>query len=145
MLQGTHPTYLIIPFCFKNHFRGILNVSRDRAILNQTEVETQMAQEDLTDMQTGKRQAAAPVEAGDQLEGFGESIVDIQAKEAAAAAGVRYAAFIDYDVALDAYATRSDVEDLAHKNARNIPTDFADADFMREADGYGSASSIVEG
>jgi hypothetical protein len=104
-----------------------------------------MAQEDLDALVTGKRQAADPVEAGDQLEGFGESIVDTQAKQAAADAGVRYAAFINYDVAMDAYGARGDVEDLAHKNARDIPADFADADFMRavDADAQDHGSSAV--
>lgn len=101
-----------------------------------------MAQSDLNAMQTGNRQAADPVEAEDNLVGFGESIVDTAAKAAAAAAGVRYAAFINYDVALDAYAARDDVEDLAHKNARDMPEDFADASFMRTVDGsQGSGSS----
>jgi hypothetical protein len=101
-----------------------------------------MAQSDLDSMPTGTRQAADPVEAGDQLEGFGESIVDTEAKQAAADAGVLFAAFINYDVALDAYAARGDVEDLAHKNARNIPEDFADASFMRTVDGnVGTGSS----
>lgn len=101
-----------------------------------------MAESDLDAMQTGTRQAAAPVEADDQLVNFGESVVDERAKQAAADAGVRYAAFINYDVALDAYAARGDVEDLAHKNARDIPEDFADASFMRTVDGEaGSGSS----
>lgn len=101
-----------------------------------------MAQSDLDSMQTGDRQEAAAVEAEDQLVGYGEEIVDTNAKAAAAAAGVRFAAFINYDVALDAYAARGDVEDLAHKNARNNPDDFADASFMRTVDGeVGSGSA----
>lgn len=93
-----------------------------------------MAQADLDAMQTGTRQSAPAVTAAENLEGFGEELVDVNAREAAEAAGVRHAAFIDYDVALDAYAARPDVEDLAHKNARNHPADFADADFMRSVD-----------
>jgi hypothetical protein len=120
-------------------YHDSINMSRDRAILNYKGGFTKMAQSDLDSMQTGTRQAADPVEAGDQLEGFGESIVDTDAKARAAAEGVRYAAFIDYDVALDKYADRGDVEDLAHKNARNIPSDFADADFMRAVGGEGSS------
>lgn len=101
-----------------------------------------MAESDLDTMPTGKRQAADPVEAADGLVGFGESIVDTEAKAAAADAGVLYAAFINYDVALDAYAARGDVEDLAHKNARDMPEDFADASFMRTVDGnVGTGSS----
>jgi hypothetical protein len=101
-----------------------------------------MAQSDLNSMQTGIRQDANPVEANAQLVNFGESIVDVQSKQAAANAGVRSAAFINYDVALDSYAARSDVENLARKNARNIPTDFADASFMRTVSGnVGSGSA----
>jgi len=103
-----------------------------------------MAQSDLDNMKTGKRQAADAVTAAENLNGYGESINDVANREAAQAAGVRDAAYIDYDVALDAYAARPDVEDLAHKNARDIPTDFADADFMRRVDAdaqdHGSSS-----
>ena len=101
-----------------------------------------MAQSDLDAMVTGKRQAAAPVEAEDQLVGYGESANDAENRAAAQAAGVISAAFINYDVALDSYAARDDVEDLAHKNARNIPRDFAEASFMRTVSGnVGSGSS----
>ena len=93
-----------------------------------------MATSDLDSMQTGERQAAPAVEADAQLVGFGESIVDTRAKQAAKNAGVQSAAFINYDTALGNYAARNDVEDLAHKNARDIPSDFSDADFMRKVD-----------
>jgi len=102
-----------------------------------------MAQSDLDSMKTGIRQEADPVEAGEQLAGFEDSIVDTDAKARAEAEGVLYAAFIDYDVALDKYAARGDVEDLAHKNARNHPDDFADADFMRKpGDGDHGSSGV---
>ena len=101
-----------------------------------------MAQEDLDTMAVAKENEA-PKTAADQLQGLGEDINDVNAAEAAAAAGVLRASFINYDVALDAYAARDDVEDLAHKNARDIPSDFADASFMRTADGQaGSGSSL---
>ena len=101
-----------------------------------------MAQSDLDTMPTGKRQAAAAVTAENGLVGFGESVVDTGAKARAAAAGVRYAAFINYDVALDAYAARADVESLARKNARDNPNDFKDASFMRTVSGnVGSGSA----
>lgn len=102
-----------------------------------------MAVEDLDAFVQGNRQAADAVTAPQQLEDFGESLVDIRAKEAAAAAGVKYAAFINYDGALDAYAARTDIEDLAHKNARNHPADFADANFMRTAGGEDAAEGNV--
>lgn len=101
-----------------------------------------MAKEDLDNMQTGKRQAAAPVEATDNLVGFGESINDIENRAAAEAAGVRDPAHIDYDVALEAYEARNDVESLARKNARNNPETFADAAFMRSnTEGYVGSGS----
>lgn len=99
-----------------------------------------MAQSDLDNMAVAKTDA--PVEAGDQLNGYGESPNDVENRAAAAAAGVLDAAFINYDVALDAYAARGDVESLARKNARDVPSDFADASFMRTVDGnVGSGSS----
>lgn len=99
-----------------------------------------MAQSDLDDMEVVKTDA--PKTAFDQLEGFGDSPNDVENKQKAADAGVLNAAFIRYDVALDKYAARDDVEDLAHKNARDIPADFKDASFMRTVDGNtGSGSS----
>jgi hypothetical protein len=105
-----------------------------------------MAQSDLNSMPEGKRQAAPAVTAEANVANLGQSIVDTAAKAAAAAAGVKNAAFIGYDAALDAYSARVDVESLAHKNARNIPADFADADFMRkyDADAEDHGSSGVE-
>lgn len=101
-----------------------------------------MAKEDLDNMQPGERQAKPAVEATDNLVGYGESINDIENRAAAEAAGVRDAAYIDYDVALDNYAARDDVESLARRRARDFPEDFADAAFMRSnAEGYiGSGS-----
>jgi len=99
-----------------------------------------MAQSDLDSMVVVKTDD--PVTAADQLEGFGESPNDVENRAAAAAAGVLNAAFINYDVALDKYAARDDIEDLAHKNARDIPSDFKDASFMRTVSGnVGSGSS----
>lgn len=101
-----------------------------------------MAQTDLDSMAVAKDNVA-PLTAADQLQGLGEDINDVNAAAAAAAAGVKRASFINYDVALDAYAARDDVETLAEKNARDIPADFADASFMRTADGQaGSGSSL---
>jgi len=99
-----------------------------------------MAQSDLDDMVVVKTDDAVTAE--EQLVGYGESPNDVENEAAAAAAGVLNAAFINYDVALDKYAARDDVEDLTHKNARDIPADFADASFMRTVDGQaGSGSS----
>lgn len=99
-----------------------------------------MAQEDLDAMPVAEKPV---VTASDNLVGYGEQVNDVENRAAAAAAGVIDAAYINYDVALDAYAARSDIEDLGRKNARNNPDDFADASFMRTDDGQpGSGSSL---
>lgn len=110
-----------------------------------------MAQADLDAMPAADRKefraggvgADGAITAEDNLIGFGESVNDTENRAAAEAAGVIDAAYINYDVALDAYAARPDVEDLARKNARDIPADFADASFMRTVDGNaGTGSSL---
>lgn len=99
-----------------------------------------MAQADLDAMVTAKNEA--PKTAFDNIGEWGESPNDVANRNAAAAAGVKDAAFINYDVALDAYAAREDVEPLAEKNSRDMPADFAEASFMRTVDGNtGSGSS----
>lgn len=91
-----------------------------------------MAQADLDAMPVAEKPV---VTAEDNLVGYGEQVNDVENRARAQAAGVIDAAYINYDVALDAYAARDDIEDLAHKNARNAPADFADASFMRTVDG----------
>lgn len=99
-----------------------------------------MAQADLDAMAMAKTEA--PATAGDNIGEFGESPNDVENRAAAEAAGVKDAAFINYDVALDAYAARDDVEPLAEKNSRDMPADFAEASFMRTVDGEtGTGSS----
>lgn len=99
-----------------------------------------MAQEDLDAMVVVKTDE--PNTAEDNLVGLGPEANDVENAAAAAAAGVWRASFINYDVALDRYAARDDVEDLAHKNARDMPADFASASFMRTTSGAaGSGSS----
>lgn len=100
-----------------------------------------MAQEDLDNMVVVKTDE--PRTAFDNIAEWENTLIQDEAAAAAAAAGVKDAAFINYDVALDAYAAREDVEPLAEKNARDMPADFADASFMRTADGgAGSGSSL---
>lgn len=83
-----------------------------------------------------------PKTATENLVGYGaDSNFDDENRAAAQAAGVIDAAYINYDVALDAYAARDDIEDLAHKNARDMPADFADASFMRTVDGQAGTGS----
>ena len=89
-----------------------------------------MAQEDLDAMVVGGRGTAKTAE--DNLAGLGPEVNDVENAAAAEAAGVLRASFINYDVALEAYEARSDVEELANKNARDMPADFAEAGFMRQ-------------
>ena len=89
-----------------------------------------MAAEDLTGYKDDTR---TPLTAEQEIAPYGELANDVQNRQAAAAAGVQDAAYIDYDLALDAYAARTDIEDLAQRRARDFPADFADADFMRQA------------
>ncbi len=91
-----------------------------------------MAAEDLENMVVSRTEA--PRTAEDNLTSFdGEGHFDLETanREAAAAAGVRDVAYINYDVALSRHAARPDIEDLAHKNARDMPADFSSAAFMR--------------
>lgn len=102
-----------------------------------------MATEDLDDMVVVKTDD--PKTAYDTIVEWTEEAQnpnDIANRQAAADAGVLNAAYIRYDVALDKYAARDDVESLQRKNARDMPGDFADASFMRTVDGnVGSGSS----
>lgn len=94
-----------------------------------------MAAEDLQTMPAATNKAVRT--AGENLTSFdGEGHVDLETvnRNLAAEAGVKHAAFIDYDEALALHASRDDIEDLAHKNARDMPATFADAAFMRRTD-----------
>lgn len=101
-----------------------------------------MAQEDLDNMVVAKDFPAATAAEG--LEGYGESIVDVESAAAKEAAGVSHIAYVDYAEALEAYADRNDIEDLASKGFRNgvVAADFSDADFVRQT-GYGTGSSGI--
>lgn len=104
-----------------------------------------MAREDLDDMVVVKTDA--PKTAAENLVGYGETDSDLDNKQKALDANVQHAGFIDYDEALSIYAARPDMEDLAHKNARDMPQEFSDADFMRarnadSLDHGGSGSAV---
>jgi len=104
-----------------------------------------MAQADLDAMIVVKTDS--PKTAAQNLEGYGETSSDLENKAKAKAANVQHAGFIGYDEALTRYANRPDMEDLAHKNARDQPDEFSDADFMRainadSLDHGGSGSAI---
>lgn len=87
-----------------------------------------MAQADLDAMPVAEKPV---VTAANNLVGYGESANDAENRVAAAAAGVYDAAYIGYDLALEAYEARSDIEDLTTKQTRNAPADFASTDFQR--------------
>jgi hypothetical protein len=104
-----------------------------------------MAREDLDAMVVVKTDD--PKTAADNLEGYGETSSDEDNKQKALDANVQHAGFIGYDDALSKYAARPDMEDLAHKNARDMPAEFSDADFMRarnadSLDHGGSGSAV---
>ena len=91
-----------------------------RAIFLHTEVLPKMAQ-------TGKTAHEVVASVGPN------NAVDDDARERAEAAGVRSAAFINYAGALEAYESRSDVENMATRLTREIGPDFAAADWARES------------
>lgn len=96
-----------------------------------------MAQSDLDDYVEDTTPAKT---AQDNIAPYGPNVVDEAAKDAADAAGVRRAAFIDYEEALQNYTDREDIESLAAYNARTYPETFGDADYLRAEAGSGSAS-----
>lgn len=98
-----------------------------------------MAAEDLADYKQDTREAKTAQEA---IDWHGPLQSDLDNAEAAAAAGVKDAAYINYAEALEAYEDRPDIENLARRRARDFPVDFDDASFMRET-GYGAGSSGV--
>lgn len=98
-----------------------------------------MAQGDLDSFKDDTR---VPKTAQEAIGGYGPQINDVANAEAAASAGVIDAAYIDYDVALEAYAARPDIEDLDRRRARDFPEDFNDASFMRETGGAGGSSGV---
>jgi hypothetical protein len=78
------------------------------------------------------------VEAGDPqtaLDRVSETVnvtPDAENREAAFAAGLKDAAFIDYELALERHQSREDIETLQSRRARTYGTDFDAGKFMRE-------------
>src|SRR5690349_7838502 len=72
-----------------------------------------------------------PVTARKRIEQFGESEVELEGRARATAEGLKHPAYIDYDVALEAYQSREDIETLQSKQTRNAPADFEAAGYMR--------------
>ena len=65
----------------------------------------------------------------------GSTVIEDEAAAAAAAANVSDPAYINYAAKLTNYESRSDVETLARRRAREAGDQFTDADFVR-ADDY---------
>lgn len=70
--------------------------------------------------------------AGEKIAGAVWENPDVDAREAADAAGVSHAAYIDYAAALTTFESRDDIEPLAARRARDVGETFADGDFMRD-------------
>lgn len=78
-----------------------------------------------------------PVTAQDKAETVGARVSDDE-KAFAAEHGVVDAAFVDYDKALENYESRSDIETLADRQARENGTSFSEANFRREVPAQGA-------
>ena len=73
-----------------------------------------------------------PLTALDRVNETVNETPDAENKLEAYNAGVKDAAFIDYDVALEAHEAREDIETLASRRAREYGTDYNAGEFMRE-------------
>lgn len=69
--------------------------------------------------------------AGEKIAGAVWDNPDTDAREAADAAGVSHAAYINYAAALTAHESRDDIETLAARRIRDNADTFGAADFMR--------------
>jgi hypothetical protein len=74
----------------------------------------------------------------------GQNIVDDEAKERAAEAGVTDAAYVDYESALGNYEARVDVETLAERRARENGITFDDGAFVRKNDTTGGVTTSAK-
>lgn len=83
-----------------------------------------------------------PVTAQDKAETVGARTTD-EEKKFAAENGVVDAAFVDYDKALENYESRSDVETLAERRARENGTAFSEANFRREVGGADNTGVVT--
>lgn len=68
-------------------------------------------------------------------QGGGSTVIEDEAKAKADTANVRHIQYRNYGAALTNYESRSDVETLAHRRAREAGDQFSDTDFVR-AEGY---------
>lgn len=72
------------------------------------------------------------LEAGDKVQETVFANPDTDAKDFAETEGVSQAAYANYADALNAHQSRSDIETLADRRAREYGDQFSDADFMRQ-------------
>jgi hypothetical protein len=63
--------------------------------------------------------------------GGGDPVLEDEAKAAAAAANVSHFSYVNYDAQMTNYESRSDIETLAHRRAREAGDQFSDTDFTR--------------
>lgn len=75
----------------------------------------------------------------------GQNVVDDEAKERAAEAGVTDAAYVDYETALGNYEARVDVETLAERRARESGIAFDDGSFVRKDQTQGGVTTSAAG
>ena len=73
-----------------------------------------------------------PVTAQDKASTLGSLVTDLENEKRAADEGVLHEAFVGYEEALDNYQSRSDVETLEQRLAREVGPEFAAAHFARE-------------
>lgn len=85
---------------------------------------------------------ATPLEAGDKVAQTVQATPDQDARDFAVTNNVSQAAYANYATALNAHASRADIESLADRRARGQGDAFADADFMR-AEVYDPATGDV--
>ena len=64
-----------------------------------------------------------------------QNAVDQAARDLAAGAGVTHSEYVNYAAKLTNYESRSDVEPLAERRAREAGDQFSDTDFRRAGDG----------
>jgi hypothetical protein len=91
------------------------------------------------------RNADFPVTAAKRVHETDFENPDTETAAAAATAGVRLGAYIDYADALETFESREDIEPLASRRIRDGASEFADADYMRKPAGEQPGPGGMEG
>lgn len=89
-----------------------------------------MAEEDYN-VADRRPEGGFPVTAANRVAETVQETPDADAKAAADAANVSHPAYIGYAAALNTHQSRSDIETLASRRAREYGDEFSDADYMR--------------